>query len=111
MLRPGKLYVNTTVRININFQDEDGVDVDPATVTFKTLSPSCVEATYVYLTDTAVGKSSVGDYFADVVPDEAGRWSYRWVTTGTGTATAFEGAFLVQDSAFFRHWPVWDYAP
>lgn len=101
MLRPGKLYVNTTLRLTINFRNDDGDDVDPATVTFRLRSPCGVESTYVYGSDSEVTKSSVGDYAAEIVPDEAGRWFYRWQTTGSGTALATEGDFLIQDSQFF----------
>lgn len=101
MLRPGKLYVNTTLRLTINFKDDDGDDVDPSTVTFRLMSPGGVESTYVYETDSEVTKQSVGDYAAEIVPDTAGRWFYRWQTTGSGTALATEGDFLIQDSPFF----------
>ena len=98
---PGKYYVNTVVRLTVNFEEDDGDDVDPTTVTFKTMSPSWVETSYVYGTDDEVQKASVGNYTADVTPDEAGRWRFRWETTGTGTTIAVEGDFLVQYSAFY----------
>ena len=102
MLTPGKYYVNTSMRLTMAFEDENGNDVDPTTVTFKTMSPGGAETTYVYLTSAALLRASEGHYTVDIVPDEAGRWFFRWVTTGTGTTIAIEGDFLVQDSPFFQ---------
>ena len=99
-IRPGKYYVDTTMRIEATFTEDDGDLVDPTTVTFKTMSPTRVETTYVYGTDDEMQRLSAGRYSADIVPDESGRWHYRWITTGTGKAIVMEGDFLVQYSVF-----------
>lgn len=99
MLTPGRHYINTTVRIAVNFQDDDGTDVDPSGVVFKAYSPSGTTTTYTYSTDAELSRSSTGDYYVDFVPDASGRWHYRWVLSGTGTAIAMEGSFVVQVSA------------
>lgn len=57
-IAPGKIYVNRPVRIKANFQI-DGTDTDPTDVTFQTLSPSRVEASYAY-SDDEVYRSGVG---------------------------------------------------
>lgn len=101
MLTPGRIYVNSTVRIAVNFQDDDGTDVDPSTVTFKAYSPSGTTTTYVYATDAEVIRQDTGDYYVDFSPNESGRWHYRWSSTGTGTAIAMEGTFVVQSSVFY----------
>lgn len=101
MLTPARHAVNTTVPIAVNFQDLNGTDVDPTTVTFKLYSPSGTTTTYVYGTDAELVRLNTGDYYADVVPDESGRWFYRWSSTGTGTAIAREGSFIVEASVFF----------
>jgi len=101
MLTPGRNYVNTTVRLAVNFQDDDATDVDPSTVTFKVYSPSGVTTTYVYATDAELIRLDTGDYYVDYVPNESGRWHYRWSSTGTGTAIALEGTFVVQGSVFY----------
>lgn len=108
MLEPGKLYVETEVRLTATFTDSNGNATDPDTVTFLTYSPSGETSTYVYGTDSEVQKASTGNYTADIVPDEAGRWRFRWKTTGTGKVIALEGEFIVQKSAFFDD-PVTDY--
>jgi hypothetical protein len=101
MLTPGRIYVNTTTRIAVNFQDDDATDVDPTTVTFKAYSPSGTTTTYAYATDAELVRADTGDYYVDFEPDEPGRWFYRWASTGTGTAIALEGTFVVQASVFY----------
>ena len=105
MLAPGKYYPETTLQIEVSFTDEDGVAVDPSTVTFETMSPCWVRQTYVYGTDNEITKPATGNYVAEISPGEAGRWNYRWVTTGSGTALVTEGDFLIQDSRFVT-WPL-----
>lgn len=102
MLTPGRKYVNGLVRIAANFQDEDRVDVDPTTVTFKICNPFGTVTSYVYGTDAEVVKVNTGDYYVEYSPDVSGRWWYRWETTGSGTTTAIEGAFVVQQSPFYE---------
>ena len=101
MLTPGRHAVNTTVRIAVNFQDDDGTDVDPSTVTFKAMSPIGTLTTYVYGTDAELIRLNTGDFYVDFVPTESGRWHYRWSSTGTGTAIALEGTLVVQASVFY----------
>jgi len=101
-LVPGRIYIESTVRIPVNYSDANGADTDPDTVTFKLYSPSGETTTYVYGTDAEISRTSTGDYFIDVVPTEAGRWFYRWVSTGTYKASAVEGTFVVQASPFFE---------
>ena len=99
-LRPGKYYVNTTMRIEAIFTDDSGAYVDPTTVTFTTMSPARAETAYVYGTDSEMQRLSAGRYAADIVPDESGRWHYKWTTTGTGKAIVMEDDFLIQYSVF-----------
>lgn len=99
MLTPGRIYIGTTTRIAVNFQDDDGTDVDPSTVTFKAYAPDGETTTYVYATDAELIRADTGDYYVDFEPDQSGRWHYRWTSTGSGTAIALEGHFVVQQSA------------
>lgn len=101
MLAPGKFYHDTVIRIDISFTDDTGAAVDPATVVFKAKSRFGTEVTYTYGTDSQVGRTAAGEYFADVTPDTPGVWRYRWETTGAGTTLRTEGEFIVQDSPFF----------
>lgn len=103
MLEPGRYFIGAEVRVTINFRNAAGTLVDPDTVTFRTYSPNNTKASYVYGTDSEVQRTSTGIYTADFTPDKAGRWYYRWETTGSGTKTAVEGGDLVvQRSPFFE---------
>lgn len=100
-IAPGRNYVNGVVRVGIHFEQEDGTDVNPTTVSVKVRSPSGAETTYVYNTDDEVSQVDTGDYYLEITPTEAGRWHYRWYTTGSSTTAVLEGDFLVQHSAFY----------
>lgn len=110
MLTPGRYYPGSPIRFTISFTDETGTGVDPATVTARTYSPCGREATYVYGTDDEVGKSSAGNYYADITPDESGEWLLRWQTTGTNTTYAQEERFNVNYSPFYGRNTLSDYA-
>lgn len=96
MLTPGKWYVGDTIRLAQNYQDEDGVDLDPDTVTLEILAPDYTSTTYVYGTDDELVRLDTGDYYCDFAPDDSGRWTYRWTSTGTGTSSVKVGRFVVQ---------------
>lgn len=100
MLTPGRKAVNSPVRVAANFQDDQQADIDPDTVSVRFLAPSGVANLYTYGTDAALVKVNTGDYYIDFVPNESGRWYYRWATTGTNKTIAFEGSFVVQFSQF-----------
>lgn len=99
LINPGLNFNSGTVRINALFQDASEVAVDPTTVTFRTYSPSGSQASYEYGTDAEVVKVETGVYYAEISPDAAGRWYYRWETTSP--VIADEGDFIVQRSPFF----------
>lgn len=107
MLAPGRIYPGSPFRVGAHFEDDTGTDVDPATITFKLRSPCGVETSYVYGTDDEITKSSTGDFYAEVTPDEGGRWQWRWESTGTNKTIAFEGSFLVQHSSFDGYTGSW----
>jgi hypothetical protein len=71
-----------------------GADTDPTTITVLHRNPSGTLTTWVYGTDAEVVKNATGQYHADIDIDEAGRWWYRWVGTGTAQA-AEESSFLI----------------
>lgn len=100
MLVPGRIYVNGTVRLAVNFSDDNGEDVNPDTVEFKVRSPAGITTSYVYGTDDELAQTSTGDYHIDYSPSTAGRWHYRWISTGTAKASVVEGSFVVQASMF-----------
>jgi hypothetical protein len=100
MLQPYRIYAGSQVDIPFHVETSDGTDIDPATVSITVLTPDLNSTTYVYGTNDEVTKQSVGDYTARIIATMPGRWKYRWLTTGSGTVVALEGAFNVQYSAF-----------
>lgn len=100
MLTPGLVYPGSQIDIRANFKDAAEADIDPATVKLRLMSPERVETVFTYGSSADLTRQSVGDYTCRVTPDKAGRWRFRWETTGTGTTIASEGDFLVQRSAF-----------
>lgn len=79
--------VGDTVRIARTFT-VDGSPVDPATITLVVTDPSGnVEGTYTYA-GGSITKLSTGSYYKDLAVDEAGKWSCKWTSTGTGADVA-----------------------
>lgn len=70
--------IGDLVRIDRTFVNLAGTAVDPATVRLRVRSPSGT----VTEVDATNDPSAVGAFYVDVTPDRAGRWRYRWVSTG-----------------------------
>lgn len=109
MLIPGKIIQGTTIRVAANFQNSADADVDPSTVTFRLMSPWGNETSYVYGTDAELVKQDTGDFYVDVTMTEAGRYTYRWETTGTNQNLVTEGTYVVTASPFYCSYPRGDY--
>lgn len=84
------------VRISSEFTVLSGDDGDPLTVTVTRESPSGVSTVKVYGTNVEVVRDSAGNFHLDFIPNEVGRWWYRW--QGTGINAVEEGQFLVRGS-------------
>jgi hypothetical protein len=81
------------VRIDGLFTNLAGAPQDPSTVSLKVTKPSGTTTTEAYNPGNIV-KDATGTYHLDVNANEAGRWFYSWISTGTGQA-AENGEFLV----------------
>lgn len=93
------LYNNgDVVRVTATFVDAAGAAMDPTTVRFKFKAPGAATVTYTYGAGAEIIKDSTGNYHADLPADTAGKWLYRWESTGTGKA-AGEGQFMVAETA------------
>ena len=66
---------------------------DPTTISLIIKAPSGAETTYTYSGGQVI-KDSTGVYHYDLPLTAAGKWSYRWIGTGT-VVTATESSFLV----------------
>jgi hypothetical protein len=88
-------YNGTEIRLSAAFTN-NGVAVDPTTVTFKVKDPTGKITPY---TAPSVVKDSVGNYHLDFAVGISGIWYYR--AEGTGAATvAGEAQLSVKTSQF-----------
>lgn len=79
--------LGSLVRVTAEFREVETRDlIDPDVVKLSILSPSNVLTTYVYGDGDEVVKDAVGIYYSDVSAEEAGRYYYRWWSTGDGQA-------------------------
>lgn len=69
-----------------------GALVDPTTVA---IAVQRADGTLVSPAPT-VSPSSTGVYTATIVPDQAGRWIYRWTATGNNADGVHEAWFVVR---------------
>lgn len=90
--------LGTIVKLSANFKSA-GVDVDPGTVQLIVKSPLGVTTTFLYGTDAELVKDSIGDYSLLYTPTSEGRYSYRFLATGS-YAGANESFFDIRESVF-----------
>jgi len=77
-----------------------GVATDPTTIIFRYRDPSGnVTSSTFGVPGSIVVNDAVGNYHADWILDEEGRWYYRWEGTGAVDAAA-EHNLEVRDSLF-----------
>lgn len=81
-----------TIRIPASFQNA-GTYYDPGSVSINVIDPMGQTPTSL-----TVVKDAVGLYHADVVCTNAGVWQYQ--IQGSTPASAFEGSFTINPSAF-----------
>jgi hypothetical protein len=100
MIKNGRLYPGMTIRLQVSITDADGDATDPDGIKLKVYSPCGRQTDYVYETDDEITREAAGSYLADLIPNEAGRWHYRWVTTGDLEQPILEEDFIVLTSPF-----------
>jgi len=98
MLKNGRTYPGNPMQISVALADDAGNPIDPETVTFALMSPCGSKTLLTYGHDGEIARSSAGVYTADIVPDKAGRWNFRWETIGPQFAK--EDSFIVLTSLF-----------
>lgn len=77
----------------------NGVATDPDTIVLKVSNPSGVKTTYTYGVGQTIVRDGVGQYHADILLNQTGRWWYRWEGTGAVQAAA-EQMMYVAETAF-----------
>jgi hypothetical protein len=80
------------VPLRINIKDTAGVAANASAVTITVTAPDGTATT------TAITPTTTGTYDHTVTPASAGRYTYRWLATGTN-ASAHTGTFEVDDPA------------
>ena len=100
MLTLGRNDPGTAIRLAVNFQTDRGTDIDPASSDAEGRSPDGEITSFIYGADAALVRLDTGDHLLDFIPDRAGKWHYRWETTGAGQTITIEGIFYVQASPF-----------
>lgn len=90
--------LGNVIKLSANFQN-NSTDVDPGSVEVKIKTPIGTNESFTYGEDSEVVKSSTGDYFINYTPLYEGKYSFRWVATGTN-ASAAEASFLITESLF-----------
>jgi hypothetical protein len=76
--------------------DVASVPTDPGSTTLTVQDPAGGETTYTYPASPIV-RDSAGRFHADLVPDAAGIWKYRWAGVGLADG-ASEGQFYIEAS-------------
>lgn len=107
-IKNGRIFPGSTFPLETAFADTAGVALDPATVTFRMISPCGTKTTYVYGTDAELVRSGAGVYRVSVKPDMPGRWAYQWESTGP--AALNEDSFVCRGSAFYNNTYRGDYS-
>ena len=82
------------IRLSGTFRDNLGALINPTAVTLKYRKPTGEVTT---VAGGSLVNPSTGTYYYDVTADQAGVWTYRYESTGTGSA-AEETTFIVRSS-------------
>lgn len=73
--------LNDTARLSVNFK-VNGVLTNPTTISATVRKPDGTTAVYTTATSPAIVNDGTGLYHLDVVVDQAGQWTYKFVGTG-----------------------------
>lgn len=95
---PNLYDLGDQIRLRGTFSDDDDVATDPTAVFVAVDSPS-TSTLYQYGVDDELIKAETGIYYVDINLDEAGEWSYRFYSTGTGKAAGKERLLVGREYA------------
>lgn len=91
--------VGDLITVTGTWTDAAGDAVDPAVVLAEYRDPSGNVTSLTYGVDAALVKDGVGNYSVDIDINAAGRWHYRFWSTGMGQAAHRPREFYVFPSA------------
>jgi hypothetical protein len=97
---PGPYLNGNTIRLKGTWTDPNSnppnAPIDPSVITLKYADPTGAITTATYPAAPII-KDSTGVYHADIAVAITGRWTYDWLSTGTGPARA-ENYFQVNQT-------------
>jgi hypothetical protein len=92
--------LETTVQLQVSFTNiGSGAAVDPGAVTLWLQDPNGSQTSYTYSGGQVV-RTGTGQYYCNVTPDLAGRWTYKWQGTTPAEVSSPDSYFIVRASAF-----------
>lgn len=97
---PYSIYPGQAIRLTSTIKNmtSGGALTDPTTLVFTVQAPEQdLGVDYTYPASSAIGRSSLGVYTLDFVPDVAGVWRYQVRTSGN-VASVMQGTFTVLPS-------------
>lgn len=91
--------------LRLGYTDEDttpgsptyGTLQDPAALTLLLQAPGGMVQTLTYA-DSQIVRDGQGEYHYDVTPQVAGKWSFRWIATGSFASATDQQWFPVDSS-------------
>lgn len=90
--------IGSIVRLQVTIADAQSLAlVDPGGVVLKIRKPDQTLTTLTYGIDLALVKAATGDYYADVLLNQAGHWHWRYEVSSPHTGVA-EGSLRVTES-------------
>jgi len=87
-------HIGDTVRLSCTFTNSAGTATDPTTIALTIQDPSANDTTLTYAL-AQVTREKAGNFYYDLLIDEALTWTWRWVGTGA-VAQSTQGTFYVE---------------
>lgn len=89
--------IGDKVRMSSAITGNTGSAADPGALVLKYRKPNGTVVTLTYGVGSEITRDSLGNYHADIIVDQAGTWTYRFISTGNA-AGAEESFFAVRRS-------------
>jgi len=86
------------VQVTATFTDGNtGAVFNPTNVFLKLCLPDNTEITYQYTVDAEITRVSTGVYRCNIDANQAGKYHYRWYSTGTGQASEPQSFYVKEE--------------
>lgn len=91
------IVIGEVAKISVAITDSNAIASDPSALRLKVKSPAGTLTTYVFGVAAELVKDSIGNYHANILMNEVGKWAYRWEADAPN-AGANEGLITVKKS-------------